>query len=70
MIADVHRLPQHNITKNGVHITRSIIVKLTSYSDKNLIMRSLKNLKPYNEERKRKFGNNTKSIYVTEHLPQ
>ena len=69
-IADVHRLPQHNITKNDVRITRPIIVKLTSYLDKNLIMRSLKNLKPYNEERKRKFGNNAKSAYLTEHLPQ
>ena len=69
-IADVHRLPQHTITKNGVRITRPIIVKLTSYSDKNLIMRSLKILKSYNEERKRKFGSNAKSVYIIEHLPQ
>ena len=44
-VADVHRLPQHSITENGKRITPLIIVKLTSYSDKNMIMRSLKNLK-------------------------
>ena len=30
-VADVHRLPQHPITKDGQRITRPIIVKLTSY---------------------------------------
>ena len=69
-VADVHRLPQNPITKNGKRITRPIIVKLTSYSDKNMIMRSLKNLKEYNEERKRTFGGLTNYIYVTEHLPR
>ena len=69
-IADVHCLPQHTITKNGVHFTRPIIVNFASYSDKNLIMRSRKNPKPYNEERKRNFGSNAKSVYITEHLPQ
>ena len=69
-IDDVQRLPQHTITKNVVRITRPIRVKLRSYSDNNLIIRSLKNLKPYNEERKRKFGSNAKSVYKTEHLPQ
>ena len=69
-VADVHRFPQHPITKNGKRITRPIIVKLTSYSDKNMIMRSPKNLKEYNEERKRTFGSETNYVYVTKHLPR
>ena len=69
-VADIHRLPQHPITKNGKRITRPIIVKLTSYSDKNMIMRSLKSLKEYNEERKRTFGGETNYVYVTEHQPR
>ena len=69
-VADVHRLPQYPITKNGKCIARPIIVKLTSYSDKNMIMRSLKNSKEYNEERKRTFGCETNYVYVTEHLPR
>ena len=69
-VADVHRLPQHPITKNGKRFTRPIIVKLTSYSDKNMIMRFLKNSKEYNEERKRTFGGETNYVYVTEHLPR
>ena len=67
-VADVHRLPQHPITKNGKRIIRPIIVKLTSYSDKNIIMRSLKNLKEYNEKKKRAFGGETNYVYVTEQL--
>ena len=61
-VAEVHRLPQHFITKNGKRITRPINIKLTSYSDKNMIMRSLKNLKEYNEERKRTFGSETNYV--------
>ena len=69
-IADVHRLPQHSITRKGKRVTRPIIVKLTSYSDKNLIMRSLKNLRAYNEERKTKSEGTADYVYVTEHLPR
>ena len=67
-VADVHRLSQHPITKNGKHITPSIIVKFTSYSDESMIMRSLKNLEEFNQERKRTFGSETNYVYVTEHL--
>ena len=35
-----------------------------------MIMMSLKNLKEYNEERKRTFGGETNYVYVTEHLPR
>lgn len=69
-IVDVHRLPQHSISKHGKRIVRPIIAKLTSYSDKNLIMRSLKNLKTYNEERKTELGDSANYVYVTEHLPR
>jgi len=51
-IADVHRFPQHPISKEGKSVTQPIIAKLTSYSDKNLIMRNLKNLKLFNEDRR------------------
>ena len=68
-MADVHRLPQHPITKDGKRVTRPIICKLTRYSDKNLIMSSLKNLKQYNAERKFNLGEHFKYTYVTEHLP-
>ena len=53
-IADVHCLPQHAIAKAGVHITPLIIAKLTRYSEKNRIMRSLKNLKRSLQQRKKK----------------
>ena len=69
-IADVHRLPQHAISKQGKRVTRPIIVKLTSYNDKNLIMKSLKNLKKFNAERKEKYGCDVNYIFVTEHLPK
>ena len=35
-----------------------------------MIMRSLKNLKEYDEERKSTFGSETNCVYVTEHLPR
>ena len=69
-IADVHRLPQHSLTRKGKRVTRPIIVKLTSYSDKNLLMRSLKNLKAYNEKRKAKSQGAADYVYFTEHLPR
>ena len=45
-------------------------MKLTSYSDKNLIIKALKHLKTYNEERKTKSMEATNYVYVTEHLPR
>jgi len=50
-VADVHRLPQHPVSREGQRTMRPIIAKLTSYADKKLVMRSLKNLKEYNERR-------------------
>ena len=69
-IADVHRLPQHAVSKNGERIHCPIITKLTSYADKNLIMRSLRKLKDYNYDRKERLGEDAKYVYVTEHLPR
>ena len=70
VVADVHRLPQHSVSKHGRRITRPIIAKLTSYVDKNLIMKSLKNLKSFNQSRKDEFGDRMSYVYVTEHLPR
>ena len=39
-------------------------------TSENMIMRSLKNLKEYNEERKRTFGGVTNYVYGTEYLPR
>ena len=69
-IADVHRLPQHSVSKNGERIHRPIIAKLTSYADKNLVMRSLNKLKNYNNDKKKRLGDNVGYVYVTEHLPR
>ena len=68
-MADVHRLPQHLITRDGKRVTRPIICKLTSFADKNLIMSSLKNLKQYNARRQISMKDNFKYTFVTEHLP-
>ena len=66
--SDIHRMPKQSVLKNGKKIQRSIIIKLTNLFDKQLIYKSLKNLKLYNNEL------NLKSrlpgyIYVTDHLP-
>ena len=68
-LADVHRLPQHTVSKHGKRITRPIIAKLTSSTDKNLIMRSLKNLREHNLQRKTEHGDSAEYVYVTNHLP-
>ena len=47
-LADIHRLPQHTIFKNGKRTTRPIIIKLSSVFNKNIILKSLKKLKSYN----------------------
>ena len=66
--ADIHRMPKQSVLKNGKKIQRSIIIKLTNLFDKQLIYKSLKNLKLYNNElnlTSRLPG----YIYVTDHLP-
>ena len=40
-VADIFRLPQYPIMKNGKKVHRPIIVKLVYNSDKNLIFSSL-----------------------------
>ena len=66
--AVIHRMPQHPVLKNGKKIQRPIIIKLTNLFDKQLIYKSLKNLKLCNKElnlKPRLPG----YIYVTDHLP-
>ena len=48
--ADIHRMPKQPVLKNRKKIQRPIIVKLTNLFDKQLIYKSLKNLKLYNNE--------------------
>ena len=57
--------------KNGRPITRlkTYIKKMLAMNDKNLISKSLKNLKSYNIARKVE-DNTTPDIYVKEHLPK
>ena len=66
---DIHRLPQHPISSKGKAINRPIIVKLLSLEDKNLIFKSTRNLKDFNEKRKRD-DKTSPPTYVTEHLPK
>ena len=61
-------MPKQPVLKNGKKIQRPIIIKLTNLFDKQLIYKSLKNLKLYNNElnlKPRLPG----YIYVTNHLP-
>ena len=51
-IADIHRLPQRPKFKDGIKVTRPIIVKLVHTKDKNLIYQNLRELKSFNEEKK------------------
>ena len=66
---DIHRLPQNPISSKGKAINRPIIVKLLTLEDKNLIFKSTRNLKDFNEKRKRD-DKTSPPIYVTEHLPK
>ena len=61
-------MPKQPVLKNGKKIQRPIIVKLTNLFDKQVIYKSLNNLKLYNNELnfKPKFPG---YIYVTDHLP-
>ena len=65
-LADIHRLPQRPVIRQGSKVTRPIIVKLVQAFDKSRIMRELKRLKSYNEARKK---NSKQTVYVTQHLP-
>ena len=48
-LVDIHRLSQHQITKNKKRVTRLIIIKLANALDKHCIMKNVKHLKTYNE---------------------
>ena len=66
--ADIHHMPKQPVLKNGKKIQQPIIIKLTNLFDKQLIHKSLKNLKLYSNElnlKPRFLG----YIYVTDHLP-
>ena len=65
-VADLHRLPQKPVFRQGQKVTRPIIVKLVYANDKNYIYRQLRKLKSYNETRK---INSKSNIYITDHLP-
>ena len=68
-IADIHRLPQRPKFKNGIKVTRPIIVKLVHTKDKNLIYQNLRELKSFNKEKKRSIVN-ARPVYITDHLPE
>ena len=51
-IADIYRLPQRPKFKDGIKVTRPIIVKLVHTKNKNLIYQNLRELKSFNEEKK------------------
>ena len=61
-------MPQHPVLRNGKKIQRPIIIKLTNFFDKQLIYKSLKNQKLYNNELNLK-PKLPGYIYVTDHLP-
>ena len=44
-IADLHRIPQHPVTKAGKKVTRPIIVKVLTAFDKSIIYENVNNLK-------------------------
>ena len=68
-IADIHRLPQRPKFKDGIKVTRPIIVKLVHTKDKNLIYQNLRELKSFNEEKKKSIVN-ARPVYITDHLPE
>jgi len=69
MISDIHRLPQHPVYKDNEKVNRPIIIKLANQFNKQLFLKSLKNLKDYNKNRL--ISNpHARKVYVTEHLPK
>ena len=73
-IVDIHRLSQRPLFKRGHQVRRPIIVKLNSVFDKQLLFSSCKNLKAYSanlfHNGKLTNGKQSRTIYVTEHLPK
>jgi len=74
-LIDIHRLPQHPIQKHDKAVTRPIIIKLANTMDKQTILKNLKNLKDYNNDRKLQFElsscrEKAQQVYITEHLPK
>jgi len=67
-VVDVHRLPQHPVSRYGKKIHRPIIVKLLTMQDKKLIYNSVKNLKSYNEILKDEQDSHP-YVYINDHLP-
>ena len=66
-VVDYHRLSQRPVFNGKTRQNRPIIIKLTNATDKGRIFAGLKNLKAYNEARRKL---NQGSTYVTEHLPK
>ena len=68
-LVDIHRLPQHPVSKFGRRIHRPIIVNLLTIPDKRMIYKSVKNLKAYNDRLKLEQKPQP-YVYVSDHLPQ
>ena len=67
-IVDIHHLPQYPIFfENKIKLNQPIIVKLNDTFSKQRFYASLRNLKQYNNKRKRK-SLSSQYVYVTEHL--
>jgi len=69
-LVDVHRLPQHPLIIRGKHITRPIIIKLPDVFEKTKIMRSLSNLKEFNQNRHERLKTNIGNVFISDHLPK
>ena len=61
-IVDLHRFPQHPVTKAGKKVTRPIIVKVLTAFDKSIICENV-NLKAYNDGKEN-------TAFITDHLPK
>ena len=64
---DLHRLPQHPVSRQGSKVYRPMIAKLATSADKNWIFKAAGRLKAYNEARR---ADNRSSVYVSDHLPK
>ena len=68
-LVDIHRLPQHPVSKFGRRIYWPIIVKLLTIQDKRMIYKSVMNLKAYSDRLKSEQKPQP-YVYVSDHLPQ
>ena len=59
---DLHRLPQHPVSRQGSKVCRPIIAKLATSTNKKRIFKAAGRLKAYNEARR---ANNRSSVYRT-----